>query len=376
MKSTGIVAHYTGWLSEKKLSRIMLIVGGVLALAMVVGLLSFHLVQDMLASGTFPDGVSIVGVDVAGLTKAEAVEKCKDELAEIANRPLALIIDDETYQITPEEIGLKLEYEKMVDNAFEEAWQVNIFERMARRFMNRPKRINVSLMTEKNDEMVRVFVENAMGMINREPEDAYVDVTTGVPVIVPAKDGRQADFEELLADTSEALGTPERTVFVNVTRTPAAVPDSVFSKMIIINLAQHSLSLYNREELLAQFPIACGSATWPTPAGIWKIVSKQRNPSWTNPGTSWAKSMPPYIPPGPGNPLGTRALALNASGVLIHGTYSSGSIGYSVSHGCIRMYLKDVEQLFEMVEVNTPVYIIKAPGNPGFDVTKKPFWQK
>jgi lipoprotein-anchoring transpeptidase ErfK/SrfK len=64
------------------------------------------------------------------------------------------------------------------------------------------------------------------------------------------------------------------------------------------------------------------------------------------------------------------------SGVLIHGTPSPWSIGQSVSHSCVRMYMKDVEQLFEMVEANIPVYVIKAAGNPGFDVTKKPFWQK
>ena len=76
------------------------------------------------------------------------------------------------------------------------------------------------------------------------------------------------------------------------------------------------------------------------------------------------------------NPLGTRAMPLNASGVLIHGTPSPWSVGQSVSHGCVRMYMKDVEQLFDMVEVNTPVYAIRSSGDAGFDVTKKPFWQK
>jgi len=67
-------------------------------------------------------------------------------------------------------------------------------------------------------------------------------------------------------------------------------------------------------------------------------------------------------------------MATSASGVLIHGTPSSWSIGQNVSHGCIRMYMKDVEQLFEMVDVGTPVYIVKAPGDPGFDVRAKPHW--
>ena len=376
MKSVGIASRSAGWLGEKKLSRILLILAGVILVVVVVGLFLFLLIQDMVAFGTFPKGVSIVRVDVSGLSKTEALEKCRIDLAEVANCPLSLKVDEDNYQASPQELGLKLEYQTMVGEAYREAWSVNVFERMARRFINRPKAINVSLMAATDEARVNDFVNRALGSINRSPQDAYVDVTNGTAVIVPAKDGRQADLNQLLADTSEALGTPERTVNVNVTRTPAAINDSVFGKLIIINLSAHTLSLYERDKLLAQFPVACGSPAYPTPVGQWKVTEKQRNPSWKNPGSAWAKSMPPYIPPGPGNPLGTRALATNMSGVLIHGTPSPWSIGQSVSHSCVRMYMKDVEQLFEMVEANIPVYVIKAAGNPGFDVTKKPFWQK
>jgi lipoprotein-anchoring transpeptidase ErfK/SrfK len=348
----------------------MLILGATLLVAILVGLLAFLLLQDVFTSGNFPPGVSVVGVNVSGLSRTEAVDKVTSELSEVANRPLALKVDDEAYQITPQEIGLRLEYGKMVEQAYDQAWSVNVFERMARRFVNRPKRINVWLMAVKNEQAIRDFVTRAVASINRPPRNAYVDVTSGVPVVVPARDGRQTDFNQLLEATGEAIGTPNRTVNVRVQRTPAAIPDSTIGKLIVINVAAHSLSLYNREQLLAQFPVACGSPTWPTPAGHWKIVSKQRNPSWTNPGSSWAASMPPFIGPGPGNPLGTRAMALSASGVLIHGTPSSWSIGSNVSHGCIRMYMKDVEALFDMVEANTPVYVIKSAGNPGFDVTR------
>ena len=376
MKSVGVSSRPALWLGERKLSTVMLIIGGVLLLSLVVGMFSYLLIQDLFAFGSFPGGVSIVGVNVSGLTKTEALEKCQKELAEVANRPLTLKIDGEEYQAAPDRLGLNLEYQEMVDRAYSQAWSVNLFERMGRRFINRPTEINVSLLAANNDEMVSAFLQDALAGINRHPHDAYIDVTPGVPVIVPAQDGRQADPELLMADTREALGTAQRVVDVQVGRTPAAIIDSVFGQFIIINLAEHKLSLYNREQLLIELPIACGSASYPTPVGQWKIINKQRNPSWSNPGTAWAKSMPPFIAPGPGNPLGTRALALNASGVLIHGTSASSSIGRSVSHGCIRMHMRDVEQLFEMVESNTPVYIIKAAGNPGFDVTVKPFWQK
>ncbi|MBK5092512.1 MAG: L,D-transpeptidase/peptidoglycan binding protein [Actinobacteria bacterium] len=376
MRSVGIASRSAGWLGEKKLSRILLLLGGAILVVAVVGIFLFLLIQDMVAFGTFPRSISIVGVDVSGLSKTEALEKCRTDLAELANRPLSLKVDEDNYQASPQEIGLKLEYQTMVDEAYREAWNVNVFERMARRFINRPKTINVSLMAVTDDAKVNDFVNRALGSINRTPQDAYVDVTNGTAVIVPAKDGRQADQNQLLADTKEALGTPERTVNVQATMTPAAVNDSAFGRLLIINLSAHTISLYERDKLLAQYPVACGSPKFPTPIGQWKVILKERNPAWRNPGSAWAKSMPPYIPPGPGNPLGTRALTTNAGGILIHGTPSPWSVGRSVSHGCVRMYMKDVEQLFEMVEVNAPVYIIRAAGDPGFDVTKKPFWQK
>ncbi len=375
MKAVGIPAKSLGWLSDKKLSRVILVLGGLLLLAFLAVMLTYLLIQDAFAFGAFPSGVKIVGVKVGGLNKTEALQKVRTDLADVASKPLTLKIDDEEYKVSPEEIKLTLDYEAMVEKAYDKAWSVNIFERMFRRFLNRPKDINESLVSTDDRDRVHGWVSEAINSINRHPHDAYIDVTSGKPVIVKAKDGRSASLEELIADTEAALRRPDRTVNVHVGRVPPGMTDEVFGKFIIINLAEHKLTLYQREQPLAEFPVACGSAQYPTPVGIWKIVSKQRNPTWRNPGTAWARSMPPSIPPGPGNPLGTRALALNASGVLIHGTPSPWSIGSSVSHGCVRMYMSNVEQLFEMVEENTPVYVIKAAGDPGFDVTRKPFWQ-
>jgi len=362
------------WLGEKKLHRIMLYVGMILLVCIVVGLFAFLGIQDIMASGHYPADVTVAGVNISGLTKAQALQKMQAGLAGIDRKPLAVVIDSEKYQITPAEVGLQIQYRKMADEAYSKAWSMNFFERIGRRFSNRPKPIEVALQVTYDEAQVKLFVKNAAGLIERQPQNAFIDVTSGMPVIVPSKDGRQVNYDEALKATAAALLTPDRTVNMQVQRTPAALSDKVFGRLIVINIAQSMLGLYDRDKLVVQYPVACGSPSYPTPAGIWKVVGKQRNPSWNNPGSDWAKGMPPYIGPGPGNPLGTRALPLSASGVLIHGTPSSWSIGSNVSHGCIRMYMKDVEALFEMVDVNTPVYIIKGPGNPGFDVTKVPNW--
>ena len=96
----------------------------------------------------------------------------------------------------------------------------------------------------------------------------------------------------------------------------------------------------------------------PDAARPFHIVVKWRNPWWYPPQSDWAKDAKP-IPPGPGNPLGTRWMGISSPAVGIHGTPDPASIGYSVSHGCIRMLIPEVEWLFNQVDIGTPVYIVR-----------------
>jgi len=126
---------------------------------------------------------------------------------------------------------------------------------------------------------------------------------------------------------------------------------------IRIDLSECRLYLYRDGQLAKVFPVAVGMAAYPTPTGSYEIVSKVVDPTWTPPNSPWAAGMSP-VGPGPGNPLGTRWMGLSAPDVGIHGTYASSSIGSHASHGCIRMYLHDAEELFGLVSVGTPVEIV------------------
>jgi L,D-transpeptidase ErfK/SrfK len=107
------------------------------------------------------------------------------------------------------------------------------------------------------------------------------------------------------------------------------------------------------------FRVGTGRRGSRTPLGRFSIVWKAQNPWWYPPDSPWAKDMDP-IPPGPGNPLGTRWMGLSQPGVGIHGTPDAASVGYSRSHGCIRMYVRHAEWLFRRVKVGTPVVIVAA----------------
>ena len=126
-----------------------------------------------------------------------------------------------------------------------------------------------------------------------------------------------------------------------------------------IDVSERKLYLYGGDDrLLKTYGVAVGMPAHPTPVGVFRIITKQRNPTWNPPDSAWAAGMGP-VPPGPGNPLGTRWMGLNSPGIGIHGTPAPSSIGTAASHGCIRMRIPEAEDLFDRVFVGTPVEIVK-----------------
>ncbi|MGH2997230.1 MAG: L,D-transpeptidase, partial [Gaiellaceae bacterium] len=130
-----------------------------------------------------------------------------------------------------------------------------------------------------------------------------------------------------------------------------------FGPMIVISRWTNALQLFRGMRPWRTFRVATGSPQYPTPSGSFRIVVKERDPWWRPPPSDWAKGLEP-VPPGPGNPLGTRWMGLSAGLVGIHGTPNAASIGYSASHGCIRMHIDEAAWLFEQVSIGTPVFIV------------------
>jgi len=159
---------------------------------------------------------------------------------------------------------------------------------------------------------------------------------------------------------AEANGAPATEVWASVKETQAKVNSRNIGKAILVSLKQRKVYLYNGAKVQKKYRCAIGTPGHPTPTGSFKIVAKRNRPTWVNPDPNgWGANMPARIAPGPRNPLGTRALNLNASGIRMHGTYKVGSIGRAASHGCMRMLRKDIEDLYKRVSVGTPVIIVK-----------------
>lgn len=143
---------------------------------------------------------------------------------------------------------------------------------------------------------------------------------------------------------------------------------------IVLNISELRLYYYpaNRPVVMT-YPVGIGRQGWEdTPLGPNRITTKEVNPTWTVPDSIRADRakqgvyLPKSVPPGPDNPLGGYRMRLMQPTYLIHGTNDYTGVGRRSSSGCIRMLPEDVEVLFSMVKVGTPVNIVSEPYKAGW----------
>lgn len=123
---------------------------------------------------------------------------------------------------------------------------------------------------------------------------------------------------------------------------------------IVIDLDQRRLMVYQNDLVIQDFPVAIGQDDWQTPVGTFRVQSMREDPRWQHPITKES------IGPGPTNPLGTHWIGFLEEGeffIGIHGTNQDTLIGQAVSHGCVRMFNQDIQTLFEIVKIGTPVVV-------------------
>jgi lipoprotein-anchoring transpeptidase ErfK/SrfK len=290
-------------------------------------------------------GVTIGKTLVGGLTTAEARQLVQERFS----RPLTLVAGTGArIVVTPEQLGAKPDYAKALGLA----------ARVKRAGFAVPLDVHVS--RPKIDRLVASLGER----FHRDPVDATLKLRNLTPFATKDVPGRR--LKAVLAERSIllALKTQQRDPLeLPFDRIAPEVTQTQLGRAIVIRRGSNQLLLYRvgtKAKLVRSFQVATGRSEYPTPLGKFEIVNKWLNPWWYPPaGSAWAANSKP-IPPGPGNPLGTRWMGLSAPYVGIHGTPDAASIGYSASHGCIRMLIPQVEWLFTQVDVGTPVFIVAA----------------
>ncbi len=201
------------------------------------------------------------------------------------------------------------------------------------------------------------WVRNIAAKTDRAPVPGGVVLRHDRPVLTRGKDGVELRKRPTASLVRHELSGGDRTTVVALRKTLKA-PSAKSEPVIVIRRGSNHLILYSGSRFVREFPVATGQAMYPTPLGHFRIVVKEKNPWWYPPTQdAWARGLKP-VPPGPGNPLGTRWMGLSAPGVGIHGTDAPWSIGHSESHGCIRMQIPAAEWLYNRVRVGTPVFIV------------------
>jgi lipoprotein-anchoring transpeptidase ErfK/SrfK len=198
--------------------------------------------------------------------------------------------------------------------------------------------------------------------LSRAARDAHLVGLTRTlkPFVAREIEGRKLDRRATTRAIEQALRSASRRPVRPVFRvTKPELTRREFGPVVVIRRESKGLYVYERGKLVRVIAIATGQAEYPTPLGTFSIVDMQLHPWWYPPDSDWARGLKP-VPPGPGNPLGTRWMGLSAYGVGMHGTPDAASIGYSASHGCIRMRIPDAEWLFQRVRIGTPVVIVSA----------------
>lgn len=302
-------------------------------------------------------GIRIAEIAVGGLSLAQAEGKLTRELAPLRD-PMVLKYRAYYWRI-PSKSVIRIPIKKMVAQAHRAGQRRSLWERTYRRWFQQPLNLDIPLSFSLNKKKLSVFVVEVSKEIDRDPVDAAIDVSSGAVRLLPSQTGKRLNKKKAVKEIAKLLPTNQHFYPLEVRDITPKKTIEDFNNIILIKQSSHALSLCHREELVKIYPIAVGMAQYPTPVGSFKIVRKRINPTWYNPRKDWSADMPLIIPPGPDNPLGSRAMDLNTPGIRIHGTPNERSIGFSVSHGCIRMKMKDAEELFSQVEVGTPVEIIR-----------------
>jgi lipoprotein-anchoring transpeptidase ErfK/SrfK len=293
-------------------------------------------------------GVSAGGVDLSGLTVPEAAAKLDAELGSRLAPDLTIGVAGRPWVIKMADAKLKLDATRTAKRALYAKAGVTAV----------PPAISHSRLA------VRAFVASVAKQVGKPARDARIKITLRHIYRQRSKPGRGLDTAAAAKAIDAALDDPAapRVLHQALTRVRAKVNATdlarVYNTVITIDKAHFKLRLFKSLKFRKSYGVAVGQPAYPTPSGRFAIQNKQINPVWSVPNSPWAGELQGTTVDGgsAANPLKARWMGV-ANGVGIHGTGEDYSIGTRASHGCIRMHVADVVDLFKRVPVGTPVLI-------------------
>lgn len=334
------------------------------ALIVLSASMAWAAVNDFGARIRVPIGVTIAGTDLSGMTEPDARAAIEKAVSAPLMRPVQVNAGEQAYRFDPNG-SVTLDVDAMVIEAFAPRRSAAYLDRVVHDVTGSPMTAEIEPRYSVDARVLSDWVDGLAAEIDTPAVDASITVSGSDVRIQRSAVGLRIERAQGAAALAAAFATQavladdRQVVEVPVTEIQPDVADGDLGKTIVVDLSDRRIQLFKGVRLEKRYRCAIGTPSHPTPTGRFHVVEKRRWPTWVNPApTGWGKGMPPMIAPGLGNPLGTRAINLSASGIRFHGTNKIWSVGTAASHGCMRMVRSDIEDMFERVPVGTPVYIV------------------
>ena len=310
------------------------------------------------------EGVKVNGVPIGGMTPAQAEKKLSASLLAPLDRPVKVAYKDRTFTLTQKAARIGINISGSVDKALKHSQEGDMFSRSWRNLRNESLNTELAAEVSWNKPAINKLVKRVQRSIDRKPKDAAVDLSKGQVEPTKSQTGLRVKYNSLAKDVERTLLDPGNTESVRVQTSvvqPAVSTKDLAKKypaVLIVDRQSFRLTLYKNLKKAKTYGIAVGKVGMDTPAGLYNIQNKAINPAWHVPNSDWAGDLAGKVIAGddPSNPIKARWMGIY-DGVGVHGTSDDASIGSAASHGCIRMHIPDVEELYDEVPVGAPIYI-------------------
>jgi lipoprotein-anchoring transpeptidase ErfK/SrfK len=340
--------------------RTAIAIAALLVLAVLAGaVIAYdHSRRDLIA-----EGVMVGGVDVGGLREDQARAKLQRELLTPLDRPIVVRAAGRRFQLTPIQARIHADIAGMAYSAVARSRRGSIFSRVARGLTGAHVYATLPAQIDYSRDAVARLVKHVKRAVNQAPREADVSFSGSGVTIRQGHIGRAIDPQGLARDIEARILRPGSGSLVAGVRKvqPTVTTRDLARKypwIVVVNRGAFRLTVFRDLKPQKTYRIAVGQVGLETPAGLYHVQNKAINPAWHVPNSAWAGKLAGKVIPGgaPDNPLKARWLGI-FDGAGIHGTDALYSLGTAASHGCIRMAIPDVEEVYDEVPLGAPVYI-------------------
>jgi lipoprotein-anchoring transpeptidase ErfK/SrfK len=335
-----------------------------LVVVLAAGLAGGVYAYDRARADEIGKGVRVGGIALDGLSAKQAHAKLDRLILQPLERPIVVHHDTSTWRLGAREAHIAVDVDAIVAHAMERSREGNIIARTVRNLTGKSLDADLQPSVRYSDRAVVRMLDKIRKGIERDPVNATAKLSASGISTTDSRTGLAVRASTLHRQIRRAIvsTTAERTFIAHTRKIRPKVTNADIEKRygtaIVVNRGAFKLTLYKRLKPAKTYSIAVGQVGLETPAGLYRVQNKAVNPAWSVPNSAWAGSLAGQVIPGgaPNNPLKARWLGIFA-GAGIHGTDAIGSIGTAASHGCIRMRIPDVIELYDKVPVGAPVYI-------------------